>query len=77
MEFLDGVLSPSDTHAMVDRMEAHFKLHGFGPMAIESRETEALIGSIGPAVVKFEIPFETHCSPCVEIGWRLAFLYRF
>lgn len=69
MEFLGGVLTREESDAAVDRIEAHFEQHGFGRLAIELRETGAFIGAIGPAVVAFE----AHFTPCVEIGWRLAF----
>lgn len=69
MEFLDGVISRQESDAVVDRIKAHFRQHGFGPFAMELRETEEFIGCIGPQVVAFESPF----TPCVEIAWRLAF----
>lgn len=69
MEFLGGPVSPAESNAALDRIQEHFEKHGFGRMAIESRANGEFVGAIGPAVV----PFETHFTPSIEIGWRLAF----
>ncbi len=71
MEFLGGVLSRAESDTLADRIEAHHRRHAFGWFAVELRETGAVIGGIGPLVVTFE----AHFTPCVEIGWRLAFAY--
>lgn len=68
MEFLPGLLSRTESDAMVDRIEAHFVRHGFGLWAAELRETGEFLGYVGLAVPQFESAF----TPCVEIGWRLA-----
>ena len=68
MEFLPGLLSRSESDAMLDRIEAHFDQHGFGLWAAELRETGEFLGYVGLAVPRFEAAF----TPCVEIGWRLA-----
>lgn len=68
MEFFPAVLSRPESEALVDRVEAHFECHGFGPFAVQLRETREFIGFSGPFVVSFE----SHFTPCVEIGWRLA-----
>lgn len=71
MEFFPSVLSRVESDALVDRIEAHFHRHGFGPFAVESRETAEFIGFTGPLVVAFE----SHFTPCLEIAWRLDFEY--
>jgi RimJ/RimL family protein N-acetyltransferase len=68
MEFYPGVLSREESDHMVDRIEAHFALHDFGPWACELRTSREFIGYIGLVVPRFAAPF----TPCVEIGWRLA-----
>ena len=68
MEFYRAPLSTEESNAMIDRAEAHFEQHGFGPWAAELRSTGECIGYIGLMVPRFEAPF----TPCVEIGWRLA-----
>jgi RimJ/RimL family protein N-acetyltransferase len=67
VEFLPGIMSPQESDAVVDRIEAHFLRHGFGLWAVEVPHVAQFVGFIGLAVPKFE----THFTPCVEIGWRL------
>jgi ribosomal-protein-alanine N-acetyltransferase len=69
MEFLGGVISPEESHAAADRIDVHFRQHGFGPFVMELRETGVFIGGVGPHVV----PFESQFTPAVELVWRLAF----
>jgi RimJ/RimL family protein N-acetyltransferase len=71
MEFLPGILSRSDSEAFADRIEAHFSAHGFGLFATELRMSGEFIGFTGLAVPSFE----AHFTPCVEIGWRIAFAH--
>jgi len=68
MEFMPGFLSREVSDQLVDRIEAHFRQHGFGLWAAELREGGQFIGFIGLAVPRFEAAF----TPSVEIGWRLA-----
>ena len=68
MEFFPAPLSGEESNALIDRAEAHFELHGFGPLAAELRDTGEFIGYIG----LFIPGFQAHFTPCVEIGWRLA-----
>jgi len=68
MEFFAERLSRKGSDALVDRAEAHFREHGFGPCAAEFRGDGTFIGFIGLSIPSFQ----THFTPCVEIGWRLA-----
>jgi 3-dehydroquinate dehydratase/shikimate dehydrogenase len=68
MEFMPRVLTAEESAAVVERIEAHFRVHGFGLFAAELRETGAFIGYVGLSVPHFQAKF----MPCVEIGWRLA-----
>ena len=68
MEFFPALLSPEESDAMVERIEAHFAEHGFGLWAAEVRHSGSFVGYIGLAVPRFEAAF----TPCVEIGWRIA-----
>src|SRR5690348_2627594 len=69
MEFFRGRLSRAQSDAMVDHIERHFDAHGFGLWAIEVPGVSPFIGFAG-----LEVPeFSAHFTPCVEIGWRLAF----
>jgi RimJ/RimL family protein N-acetyltransferase len=69
MEFYPACLSREESGASVDRMAAHFQRNGFGLFAAERRDDGAFVGYIGLSVPGLE----THFTPCVEIGWRLAY----
>jgi RimJ/RimL family protein N-acetyltransferase len=69
MEHFPKCLDRGESDAMVERIEAHFAKHGFGPWAVEVKGGAPFIGYIGLAVPRFDAPF----MPAVEIGWRLAF----
>jgi ribosomal-protein-alanine N-acetyltransferase len=68
MEYLPSLLSRADSDALVDRIEAHFDEHGFGPWAVEVLGEARFAGFVGLFVPRFE----AHFTPCVEIAWRLA-----
>jgi RimJ/RimL family protein N-acetyltransferase len=68
MEFMPALLTRRESDRLVDRIEAHFREHGFGLCAVELRRDPSFIGYIGLAVPSFE----AHFTPCVEIGWRLS-----
>ena len=71
MEFFRGHLSRVQSDAMVDHIQKHFSEHGFGLWAIEVPGVARFIGFAG-----LEVPgFTAHFTPCVEVGWRLAFEY--
>jgi RimJ/RimL family protein N-acetyltransferase len=68
MKFLPACLSATESGALADRIENHFRDHGFGPFAAELRATCTFIGFIGLSIPQFTAKF----TPCVEIGWRLS-----
>jgi RimJ/RimL family protein N-acetyltransferase len=68
MRHFPAVLTREESDRGMDWVEAHFAEHGFGLFAAELRATGDFIGFIGLSVPSFE----THFTPCVEIGWRLA-----
>jgi RimJ/RimL family protein N-acetyltransferase len=68
MEHFPGMLTPDESNGFIDRVEAHFEKHGFGLWAVEIPGVVPFAGFIGLAIPRFE----THFTPCVEIGWRLA-----
>jgi RimJ/RimL family protein N-acetyltransferase len=68
MEFMPRILSKEESDALAERIEAHFRQHGFGLYAVELRQIGEFIGFIGLNVPSFAARF----TPCVEIGWRLA-----
>jgi RimJ/RimL family protein N-acetyltransferase len=68
-EFLPHVLSRVESDALAARIRAHFDRHGFGLWAVEVRGGARFAGFVGLSVPSFT----AHFTPCVEIGWRLAF----
>lgn len=68
MEFFPECLTRAQSDSLVERINEHFKKHGFGLLAAELREDQTFIGFAGVAVPSFK----AHFTPCVEIGWRLA-----
>jgi RimJ/RimL family protein N-acetyltransferase len=72
MRYFPATLTRDESDRLVDRALAHFDHHGFGPFAVELRETGDFIGFIGFSVPAFQAQF----TPCVEIGWRLAAAYH-
>ena len=71
MEFFPSVLTRQESDAQAERIEDHFARHGFGMWAVEVKCHTPFAGFIGLAHPRYE----THFTPCVEIGWRLAPLY--
>jgi RimJ/RimL family protein N-acetyltransferase len=69
MEFFPRPLNRAESDGGVKRIEAHFDERGFGLWAVEVIGTASFIGFTGLNVPSFTAPF----TPCVEIGWRLAF----
>ena len=68
MEFMPARLSRAESDLLLERIQDHFRVHGFGLFAAESRPERAFIGFIGLAVPTFQ----AHFTPCIEIGWRLS-----
>jgi len=71
MEFFPRVLTRSESDAMAERCQLLIETRGWGFWAAESKATGEFIGFVGLHIPSAELPF----SPCVEIGWRLAFRY--
>jgi len=69
MEFFRSRLSRVDSDAMVDRIQKHFSEHDFGLWSIEVPGVAPFIGFAGLTWARFS----AHFTPCVEVGWRLAF----
>jgi RimJ/RimL family protein N-acetyltransferase len=69
MEYFPKLLSVQETRQLVERINGHMKQHGFGVWATEIKSTGEFIGFVGLMVPRFQAPF----TPCVEIGWRLAY----
>ena len=68
MRYFPSTLTGDESDALLERIGLHFDRHGFGLWAVDDKATSEFAGYIGLAVPSFE----THFTPCVEIGWRLA-----
>ena len=53
MEFMPRILSKQESDALAERIEAHFRQHGFGLYAAELRQSGEFIGFIGLNVPSF------------------------
>lgn len=69
MEFFPNVLTPSESDSLVRKIEKNFEVYGYGLWAVELLKTKEFIGFIGLSHPTFQADF----TPCVEVGWRLAF----
>lgn len=68
MRWFPSTHSREESDASVARFEAQFERAGYGLWALERRDTGEFIGFTGLS----DVPYETHFTPAVEIGWRLA-----
>jgi RimJ/RimL family protein N-acetyltransferase len=71
MRHFPRVMTRAESESLADRIEEHYREHGFTLYAAELREEEAFIGYVGLVRVDFEAVF----TPAVEIGWRLDARY--
>ncbi|ATG73860.1 GCN5 family acetyltransferase [Zobellella denitrificans] len=68
MRYFPAPLSRAQSDALADRIEGLIAERGWGFWALECRQSRTFLGFTGLHVPAAELP----CSPCVEIGWRLA-----
>lgn len=71
MEFFPAPLTRNQSDAMADRCASLIAERGWGFWAAESKANGQFIGFVGLHTPAADLP----CSPCVEIGWRLAASY--
>jgi RimJ/RimL family protein N-acetyltransferase len=62
-------LSREESDYTVERIEARFEERGFGLWALEERSSGRFVGFTGLSMPSFAAQF----TPCVEVGWRLAY----
>ena len=67
MEYMPEILAREESDGLMARIEEHFEKHHFGLCAVEEKESNAFVGFTGLSIPQFE----SHFTPCVEIGWRL------
>lgn len=68
MEFFPSLLTIEQSHAMIDRLNQHYEDHGHTFYAVDELNSCKFIGFIGLVITTFE----SHFTPCLEIGWRLV-----
>lgn len=71
MEFFPALLDRAQSDAIAERCTRLIAERGWGFWAVELKQSGAFLGFVGLHVPSAELPF----SPCVEIGWRLAYPY--
>ena len=69
MEHFAAALPRAESDALARRIENHFARHGFGLWAVEVPGVVDFAGFIGLSIPLFDAQF----TPCVEIGWRMAY----
>jgi RimJ/RimL family protein N-acetyltransferase len=69
MQYLPELLDRAQSDALAKRIRENFDRNGFGLWAVEVIGVADFIGFTGLSVPRFE----THFTPCVEVGWRLAY----
>jgi len=57
MEFMPHALSAQESNSRADRIEQHFRVHGFGLCAVELRRDGSFVGFIGLNVPSFDAAF--------------------
>jgi RimJ/RimL family protein N-acetyltransferase len=68
MEHFAAPKSADESEAEATRIEAGIEERGYGLWALEIPDVAPFAGFVGLSVPGFE----SHFTPCVEIGWRLA-----
>jgi len=68
MEFFPAPQSREASDASIDAWQAQLDSRGWSNWAVELVESGEFVGFVGLSVPRRALP----CSPCVEVGWRLA-----
>ncbi|MDQ6685872.1 MAG: GNAT family N-acetyltransferase [Pseudomonadota bacterium] len=68
MEFFPALQTHAACSASIDAWQAQFAMQGWSNWAAELKASGEFIGFVGLSLPRRLLP----CSPCVEIGWRLA-----
>ena len=69
MEYLPSLLTREERDRMADKCHSLITERGWGFWAAELKESNQFVGFVGLHIPSDQLPF----SPCVEIGWRLAY----
>ena len=68
MEFFPALQCREASDASIDAWQAQLDSRGWSNWACELAESGEFVGVVGLTVPRRVLP----CSPCVEVGWRLA-----
>jgi RimJ/RimL family protein N-acetyltransferase len=68
MRYFPAPWTAAMSNEAIDRWLADFDSRGWSNRAVELSETREFIGFIGLSIPRRALP----CTPCIEIGWRLA-----
>jgi len=71
MEFFPSTLSEKESNFFAEKIQQELKEKNYGLWAVEVKGGSSFIGFVGLHYQDFTAPF----TPCIEIGWRLAFEY--
>ncbi|NGX58334.1 MAG: Spermidine N(1)-acetyltransferase [Chlamydiae bacterium] len=71
MDYFPSTLSTEESDAFAQRIQDQFKKKNYGLWAVEVPGVAPFIGFVG----LIDHDFPAHFTPCIEIGWRLAFDY--
>lgn len=71
MEYFPRKLDEKASNRLVERFQKHIDEHGYGPYAVEHKDSGEFIGFVGLHNVEMDVPF----APAVEIAWRLDYGY--
>ena len=69
MEYFPSTLTRDESDHLAASIRAAMSERGFGWWAVEVTGVTSFVGFVGLHVPNFVAPF----TPCVEIGWRIAF----
>jgi RimJ/RimL family protein N-acetyltransferase len=68
-EFLGRMRDRAASDELLDRVEEHWAMHGFGLWAVERLRDDEFLGFTGLSTPSFDAAF----TPAVEVGWRFAY----
>ena len=71
MEYFPGTLTRPESDALAARIRNRLETTYFGLWAVEVPAAAPFIGFVGLSVPDWE----AHFTPCVEVGWRLAYAH--
>jgi RimJ/RimL family protein N-acetyltransferase len=69
MQYFPSVLTRAESDFLAEKISERIEQHRFGLWAVELRTGAPFIGFVGLAIPRFEASF----TPCIEVGWRLAY----